>query len=352
MNHNEISQVESLIDDGYITRRKHPRLDLYLLNYTRKTQWEANWNPVTEMCRGMIVDGGYNTIANSFPKFFNLGERMELGNLPDELPVITEKLDGFLGILYDDNGLPAISTRGSFESQMAIWATEWIRSTGLAMEDFMSNFTYLFEIIEPALCREHGMIVDYGARAECVLLAVRNTITGEEVCHESEAINLNLSFAQEYEGTLESAVAEMPIMGVDDSEGFVCKYSNGLRIKLKSDEYKRLHRLLKGLSPKRILTTLIERGDEGITDILEGVPDETFSRVHRIISQIHEDQARTIHEARKVYDIAIKLPTRQEQAEVINISPYSGIVFAMIDGKDCSAMALKRVRKVVSSLGE
>lgn len=352
MKQEEIDRIESLIEDGYITRRKHPDLDLYVLNYTRKTQWEANWNPVTEMCRGMIVDGRYNVIANPFSKFFNLGERMEPTDLPDEMPTITEKLDGFLGIMYNDNGLPSITTRGSFGSSMALWATEWIRSTELVMEDFMSNFTYIFEIIEPALCREHGMIVDYGTRAECVLLAVRNTHTGEEVCHQSEAINLNLSFAEEYEGTLESAIAEMPVMGVDDSEGFVCKYSNGLRIKLKSDEYKRLHRLLKGLSPKRILNTLIEHGDEGINDMLEGVPDETFSRVHRIISQIHEDQARTINEAWKVYDVAIKLPTKREQAEVINHSPYSGIVFAMINGKDYSTMALNRVRKVVSSLGE
>ena len=52
----EISRITELINEGYITCRRHPDTDLYILNYTPKTQFENKWEPATECCRGLIVD--------------------------------------------------------------------------------------------------------------------------------------------------------------------------------------------------------------------------------------------------------------------------------------------------------
>jgi hypothetical protein len=38
-----------------------------------------------------------------------------ISNLPNEIPKITEKLDGVLGILYPEKNKVAISSRGSME---------------------------------------------------------------------------------------------------------------------------------------------------------------------------------------------------------------------------------------------
>lgn len=344
---NEIAEIESLATSGLVTYSKHPDLDMFIINYTPRAQYTDAWTPMLMRCRGLIVDGDYSVVNAPFPKFFDLGEKLTVEELPDEMPVICEKLDGFLGILFNDNGIPAITTRGTFGSPMAEWATKWIRSTGLGMDDFKSGYTYLFEIVEPSLCRGQGLLIDYGERAECVLLAVRETANGNELNHIDEAMRLDLPFAEEYTGTLDNAIAEMPSMNGMEKEGYVVKYSSGLRIKLKADEYKRMHRMLSGKTSKRILETMIESGKEGIDAMLVDVPDEAYERVKEIVAKIEQEQLRMIEQSRLVYDMVKDLPTRREQAAIVAQHPCSAVVFAMVNEKDYGLVALKMVKQVL-----
>lgn len=348
----DVPRIKQLIDGGYITKRKHNELDLYILNYTSKTQYASAWEPMTEQCRGLIVDAKWKVIANVFPKFYNLNERLTVEELPDEIPVICEKLDGFLTILYPENELPALATRGSFTSDMAVWGTKWLRNTGLVMDDFLPTHTYLFETIEPTLCRAQHLLIDYHDRAECVLLAVRNTDTGEEINHITEANRLNLPFAMRYLGTLEYAVEEMPTMNGALKEGYVVKYSNGLRIKLKCDEYKKLHRILSGATPKRILSTMIESGKEGLDEMFVDIPDESYKRVKDIIAAIEDEQNRIVDEAMDVYNNVKDLPTKRAQSEVISQSPYKSVAFAILNNGNYQMIALKQVRKTLKDIVE
>lgn len=346
----DVPRIKELIHEGYIKCRKHNELELWGLNYSRKTQYQAKWEPMTKVCRGLLVDSNWTVIANVFPKFFNLNEVLTVKDLPDSLPIITQKLDGFLTILYSENGLPALATRGSFTSPMAIWATNWLRNTGLVMDDFKAGFTYLFETIEPSLCRDQGLIIDYHDRAECVLLAVRNTETGTELNHITEAKRLKLSYAAEYKGSLTEAISLMPVMNGAIEEGFVVLYSNGLRIKLKCDEYKNLHRILSGATPKRILTTMIDSGKEGLDKLFDGIPDESYKRVKEIITKIENEQNRIVDEAMDVYNNVKDFPTKQRQAEAISQSPYKSVAFAILNDGNYQMIALKQVRKTLTEI--
>ena len=350
---NEVAEVKSLAAQGLITYRKHPELDLYILNYTPRMQYVAAWTPVAEQCRGLIVDSDYNIIKRPFRKFYNLGERMEIPDLPNEIPTITEKIDGFLGILYNDIGQPAISTRGSFESPMAQWATQWIRGIGLTIDDFDPSMTYLFEIVEPTLCREQGLLVDYGDRRECILLAVKNTDTGEEIDHIKEAKGLGLPFAKEFTGSLDDAIKEMPTIKGTEQEGFVVKYSNAysnLRVKLKGDEYKQLHRMLSGLTPKRILSMLIESGYDGLESLIEGIPDESYNNLKEIVTKIEAEQERLIEEGQMLYRNTGHLRNDVERAKVIHRTPNNAVAFAIMNGKDYRMVALKQVKKTLTEI--
>lgn len=348
----EITDVELLIENGLVSRKKHPTLDLFIENYTRKCQYTGAWTPMAEQCRGLMTDSEWNVIARPFSKFWNLNERLTIDELPDEMPSIFEKIDGFLTILYSDNGSPALATRGSFTSDMAVWATKWIRNTGLTMSDFLPMNTYLFEMVEPKLCREQGLIIDYYDRSECVLLAVRNTETGDEISHIDEAKRLKLSYAKEYTGSLDDAISEMDTLDGTKFEGYVAVYTSGLRIKLKCESYHHLHRLLSGLTPKRILEALINDGDEGIESMITGIPDESYARVKDTIQKIRDEQQRIINEGKAVYETIKELPTRKEQAEMIRQSPYSGVVFAILNGKDYEMLALKQTRKTLKDIVE
>src|SRR5690348_3368213 len=108
----DLANLQRMIDERYISVQQHPRLDLYIYNYTQSAQYDGVWNNETLQCRGLIMDSANTIIARPFPKFFNLQEAIDKGEqLPAEEFVVTEKMDGSLGILYWDGDKPALATR-------------------------------------------------------------------------------------------------------------------------------------------------------------------------------------------------------------------------------------------------
>jgi RNA ligase len=296
------------------------------------------------MCRGLIVDGQNNILNNPFPKFHNLGETEEtmIQNLPYEIPNITEKLDGMLGILYEEGDNPAIATRGAFDSPYAEWATNWLRLQGFQMGDFKKGYTYLFEIIYP----ENKIIVNYGHRAELVLLAVRNNNGcgkgDKELDHIKEAEELGLSYAREFsagngDDKISDALKYLEKTKGTEHEGFVCRYSNGLRLKIKSADYKRLHKILMGISAKDIWMTLRDMGT--VEHILENVPDEFFDWVKKVESEVTASKNDVMNRSWQIAEEAKKLGSRIEQAEYIANNTKDGneylrgVAFFLLDGR-------------------
>src|SRR6478609_1826444 len=97
----KIEDLEQAIENGLVSKRKHPTHPLYILNYTAVTQFDWNWNDVTLNCRGLVIDEDYNIVARSFPKFFSY-EQLD-GKLPDGNFVVEEKLDGSMLIAFNYN---------------------------------------------------------------------------------------------------------------------------------------------------------------------------------------------------------------------------------------------------------
>ncbi len=99
-------EILTLVEEGYLIMNKHPTKDLFILNYSKTTQFEKYWNPITLMCRGLVVDVNFNVVARPFSKFFNLEEHTK-AEIPTDLEFEAfEKMDGSLGILffYDEEG--------------------------------------------------------------------------------------------------------------------------------------------------------------------------------------------------------------------------------------------------------
>lgn len=308
----DMNEVKKRVDNGLISVRKHPFLDLFIYNYTHKTQHDELWDEYTERCRGLIIDGNGHVLNNPFRKFYNLEQSKEtmIRNLPAEVPRIGEKLDGMLGILYEEGDMPAIATRGSFNSPYAEWATNWLRLKGFSLEDFKEGHTYLFEIIYP----ENKIIVDYKGRAELVLLAVMSNSGNGELDHIKEAQRLGLSYAKEYSfDNIADAIKYLDGSVGSEFEGFVCKYTNGLRVKLKSLDYKRLHKLLMGVSKRDIWLSLRDTGS--VDSIIENVPDEFMSWVKEVEMELKASKMRIMHKALDIVLEVKKLESRIEQFE-------------------------------------
>ncbi len=341
----DIAEIEKRIAAGLIRMEKHPFLDLYLYNYTTKTQFDWLWDDYTKMCRGLILDSEHNIVAKPFSKFFNLNEMPEtmIQNLPAELPSIAEKLDGSLGVIYPENDLPAVSTRGGFYYDQARWATEWLRQKGFTMDDFHHGYTYCVEIVYPG----SKNVVNYGNRAELVLLAVLSNSNNHELDYVKEAEELGIPFAKQYDfSEVSQALEYLKTVRGNVQEGFVCRYSNGFRVKIKSDEYKRLHKILSGVSARDIWTAL--KNGESLEPLLELVPDEFYRWVKLKEAELNASKNDIMNRAKVVVGDAGKLHSRKEQANYIlsHASSISGVVFPLLDGHadDAECAAWKMIK--------
>jgi RNA ligase len=316
-------------------------------NYTDKCQYEKAWDEHTISSRGIVTLKDGTVISRPFPKFFNLGE-------PEAQPIpwgedveVSEKLDGSLIVVSFHNGKMIVNSRGSFTSEHAEFARNWIAEnmgvwaeakTELSKRPVIERWTYLFEAIFPETV--FTKLTQYGTRADLTLLAVVNVETGEELAY-SELIPLaqymNVGLVQRYVEDINDLIAKCKARRISDGEGIVIHFRpSNKRIKVKSDEYVRLNRLVSHTSRKHVLEALI-KGDD-VESIYSALPDEMFEEVKKYISEIKEEYATLEHRAKEATDQALELEGRKARALFLignpGIQDIQGIVFTMLDKRD------------------
>ncbi|OOV18940.1 RNA ligase [Flavobacterium sp. LM4] len=321
--------LKEMISQNYIRVNKHPEHDLYIYNYTQNAQFERVWNEITLACRGLILDGNDNVIARPFPKFFNLGE-MENQMLPNTTFEVFDKMDGSLGILYWINDVPFMASRGSFASDQSDKANEMLHGKYKDSWSLLDKTkTYLFEIIYP----ENRIVLDYGTSEELVLLAVIDTQSGAEFPLE----DIGFPIVQKFDGIKEVRI--LSVLNQENKEGFVIKYADNFRVKIKFEEYLRLHRIVTQVSNLNIWEYL--KNNQSFEEILERVPDEFFNWVKLTKTNL-ENEYKAI-EAQCKADFKT-LESRKETALYFQTCKYPGVLFWMLDGKEYSETIWKMIR--------
>lgn len=323
------NKILQLVNNGYVSCRKHNDVDYYIYNYTVKTQFEWLWTKETMMCRGLILDGEQNIIARPFGKFFTL-EQLGDQKIPEERFELTDKLDGSEGILYHIKEQPFIATRGSFDSDQAKRANEILYSKYQHIFPliFKSNVTYIFEIIYP----ENRIVVDYGDMEDLILLAMIDNYTGLDL----SISNIGFSTAQTYNGF--NDIDKLKKLEEKNREGFVAKFPNSFRIKIKFNEYLQLHRLFTNTSMKDIHGLMAQGKD--VLEILGNIPDEFHQWVIKQMDYFKSEYKRIEKVCKKNF---VDLGDRKKNALHYRQFNYSGILFMMLDGKDYS----KNIWKII-----
>ncbi|TYQ24386.1 RNA ligase [Pseudanabaena sp. UWO310] len=324
-----LEKVEQLVVEGYITKRPHSSGELFIYNYTAKTQYDRLWTSETMQCRGLILDRNGAIVARPLPKFFNLQEHQEA--LPAEPFHVYEKLDGSLGILYWHNEQPYIASRGSFNSDQAVKANDILQNLYKAVIPSLDrSLTYLFEIIYPS----NRIVVDYGNYEALVLLAVIETESGRE--HEIESYgHLGFPIAKRYDGLkdLDSIAA----LNNQNQEGFVIRFESGLRLKFKFADYVKLHRVLTQVTSKVIWEMLRDRTP--FENILERVPDEFYNWVKETKASLINQYQQIENAAKADFERIIATVDRRDRKEMakhILACQNHTILFSLLDGKDYS----------------
>ena len=395
----DLEILNQYVKDGWVERNDHPSLPISIYNYSRKTQYEGKWDDITLKTRGLVLDTEGNVIAKSFDKFFNyeelVGNKWVDSKIPNEPFEVFEKMDGSLGILfyyereltikersdyyykngnsegivegsldrptfkpddeahkwYDDRSVPKkdgkwiLATKGSFTSDQAVKGMEILKK--YRYEKLIKGFTYLFEIIYP----ENRIVCDYDFE-DLILLAVIDNKDGYELRIHDDNIHLegirfrnlynNLGFkvVKKYDGVRDYSELKSKIS--QNSEGFVIKFESGFRMKIKGEEYVRLHKILTQLTTYDIWEHL--KDGKEVMELVERVPDEFDKWVKSQVSALKYGHFLVSGYCGKTHDYfrygkyndVDPEPTKKEFAEHLKkyIDPkLHAIMFAMWDGK-------------------
>lgn len=281
-----IGALETEVAAGNVNVQAYGVLRLY--TYSRSCAYDRAWNPINELARGLIIDVlAQEVVATPFPKFFNHGERAE--TIPDLSFETFEKVDGSLIIIYWHGSQWRTATKGSFKSEQAIAAREFLtpRATSL----LWPGVTYLAEYVGPS----NRIVISYSEH-RLVLLGAYFPDGGEATTEAmgvvASTIGWRMAARHDYKSIsdLLATAGTLPAT----SEGFVIRFSNGHRIKIKGDEYCRIHRLVSNVSPLAIYENM-KAGDD-LDAIRRELPEEFWAdfdqirhllnaRIHRIVDK-------------------------------------------------------------------
>ena len=260
---------------GFVHRRVDVTAGLQLFIYTQRCVYEDGWDDFSVMARGLVVDEeAGRVVATPFPKFFNVGERRgEVPNLPFEA---FEKLDGSLIIVFHHGGRWRASTKGAFDSEQAVWAQARLDAADLST--LVPGTTYLFEAVYP----DNRIVVRYPDPALVMLAAYDGDgreLSYGEVFAACRKLGWRAARRFEFAGIAEmvSHAATLP----RDDEGFVIRFSNGLRLKLKGAEYRRIHALISRCTPLAMWEAMVAGDDMGA--IRRDLPEEFWTDFDDIV---------------------------------------------------------------------
>ena len=322
--------LEQYSRTGHLFKQVHRSLPLSIWNYTPEVQYGQLWDEITLQCRGLVTDNEGNVVARPFKKFFNIEEGR---HTPTEEFEVFEKMDGSLGIVFKYNGDVIYATRGSFTSDQSKWMSNYGNENNFK-DILVEGFTYLFEIIY----LENRIVVDYGGEEKLVLLGIINTETGEEVPHND--LFEGFDVVKKYDGIKDYTTLKNLVD--NNAEGFVVRFSNGDRMKIKGEEYLRLHKIMTNVSTTGIWEFLVNGGD--LNEFLKDVPDEFYKKVKEYADTLNYGHYQVSEQCGKSHDYfrygkygdREVEPTKKEYAEhVMKYShpPYRSVMFAMWDGK-------------------
>ena len=261
--------IQDRLEKKMIIASYHNKLPLVIYSYARDTQYDKAWDPITMITRGLIMNTETKeVVATPFPKFFNHGEFT--GLVPSGMPEVHEKMDGSLGIVFFFEDEWHVATKGSFHSDQAKWAMAWLEERPYMDDSLVPGHTYLTEIVYA----ENRIVVEYGFEG-LVLLAEIDENGYERPYSELQQTYTMLGFtslANIYDFEEISEIFVHADSHDHNFEGYVLRWPNGYRLKIKGKEYLKVHRIISDFTPRKIWELVRDGGDP--IEFKKALPEE------------------------------------------------------------------------------
>lgn len=339
--------LNQYIDNNLIIANKHPEYDLWILNYSPKVQSKQIWDVYTKSCRGLVIDAKGNILARPFQKFKNF-EEYDISEIPttEEFDAF-EKMDGSLIILFYYKLMKEwiVASRGSFISEQSEEARKMLDKT--IFIHLKKKCTYLFEIIYP----ENRIVVDYGSKRDLILLTRIETKNGVELYYDDLVGYYSKYFTvvEKIEINDFKELMEYKKLNNINEEGIVVRFLNGFRMKIKFEEYVRLHGILTNVSNLTVWEHMMNGYD--FDELVDRVPDEFYFWLTKTIDvlqgQFNNIKLNSLEEFVRIYHIN-EIKDRKLFADEAKKSSNRAILFKIYDKRNYDDIIWKKIRPVYS----
>lgn len=310
-------------------------------------------------CRGIVFDTATGkVIAKRLHKFFNVNEKDETqqANLDwNEPHVILEKLDGSM-----ITPLPlATGIR---------WGTKMgVTDVALPVEVFVSDNPQYVEAAQYAIVnhctlifewcsRQQRIVVDYPTEA-LVLIAVRNNFTGEympyEEMHTVFGNTWGIPIVKAYAGTansMEALIAETrDLIG---AEGYVVRFESGHMVKVKAEDYVRLHRAKDMISFEKSVIDLIV--NEKADDVKAFLQAEDLARFNKFEKEFWDGVTATATKLVELFNNTGQHFVRDRRTFAVEFvqkldKKYHKFMYSMYEGKLPLELVVNSIKTSVGS---
>jgi RNA ligase len=249
-----------------------------------------------------------------------------------------------------------MATRGSFTSDQAIRGLE-IAKRLFNLDSWERSIAYACEIIYP----ENRIVVDYGEDEKLIFLSAFYNRSyewneGENELHWTTAkafFNVNripykyiVHTEQHFLSgdSLYNMFDALKRLNHKNSEGFILRFfPSNFRMKIKFEDYIRLHRIITNISSYDVWENLRTVGSMP-EEVLAEVPDEFYSWVKKteknLLSEYKEMEDLWLNH----FDSIKRLGTRKLFAQFARNFEHPSLLFSMLDGKDYSEYIWKCIK--------
>ena len=266
--------------------------------YTAQTIYSGTWNRVTLHARGHVFNVSTGKcVLRPWDKFFNYSELVLSdhsftptykasaaegmffpqnydneklqGNLGHF--VATDKLDGSLCIAGTVDGKSMVTSSGAIHSEHSDWSRNWLESHNI-LGKFQPRFTYMFETIADVFL--HPIKYDYEG---CTLLGIIDNDTGQELpfdCVERTAREWGIKAPQRVDITSLADAQKFAAGLPANKEGIVITFENGFKVKMKGEEFLKVHKLFHGLTPSYLMENFDIKSMTFPESIMSVIPEE------------------------------------------------------------------------------
>lgn len=282
-------EFDDIFDCLQINQEEEFVLIRYGLSDIQKGLWDDP-NSIYRECRSVVIDLKNECIVIApFRKFFNLDEVEEnsLENIKNKISKgnhveFSNKLDGSMQCARCYNGL-IILTGSMALSPNKSWRIKegynmlTYRHVNMLMD--YPDITFIFEFIS----LKDAHVVKYSKEEEGLyLIGARNVITGEEYCYDmirNFGENYDIKTVEIENVTIEEVLERVKTEISSNKEGWVLNV-DGYRVKIKCDDYIKLHKLLDKVSSVNVIIENV--AENRIDDMLSKIPESHRDRVEKI----------------------------------------------------------------------